>query len=425
MSTDKFVKSYTLFIEKEKSKKKLELKEIEQATGWSNSTVKTYISKKWDNILFKKNNDYFVSGVSKYTQEQYLRLMSQKNANSQDPYKPQLEENVEGLVIKARESALLALDIYNRPLASFKSEGFIVMMVIAWTSLLHAIFEREGISYYYQNKDGENKQIDNEPKCWELNKCISVFYKGQNNPITLNIDFMIGLRNKIEHRFIPKIDNHISGECQALLLNFDELLTDQFTNYYSLKELLVFPLQTSNLRSNSATEVVKKFQGKHYDSVKEYIDVYRNGISDDIYNDPKYSFRVFLMPKTGNHRNTSDISMEFIPYDVNKKEDMESLQKHITIIKEKNVQVANQGKFKPSTIVKAVKAQINKPFSMHNHTMAYKYYKVRIQPDKCKVEFCQYDEPHRDYVYTQKWIDFLVEKLSIEEEYQKIITFKP
>ncbi len=424
MSTEKFIKSYLFFSEKERLNIKVQLKEIEAATGWSNSTVKTYISKKWDNILFKKQDGYSVSGILKYTQDQYLRFMSQKNANSQDPYKPQLSESVEGLVIKARESALLALDIYNRPVTSFKSEGFIVMMVIAWTSLLHAIFEKEGVSYYYQDKDGEDKYIDDDLKCWELSKCISEFYKGENDPVRLNISFMIGLRNKIEHRFVPKIDNHISGECQALLLNFDELLTEHFSNYYSLKELLVFPLQTSNLRHDSKIDVVKKFQGKHYDSIKDYIDVYRNGINVETYNDPKYSFRVFLMPKTGNHKSTSDMSMEFIPYDVNKKEDMELLERHITIIKEKNVQVANQGKFKPTAIVNEVKDKIKKPFSMHNHTMAFKFYGVRVQPNKCKVEFCQYDEPHKDYVYTQKWIDFLIEKLSNDEEYKKVISFK-
>ena len=31
----------------------------------------------------------------------------------------------------------------------------IVMMIIAWTSLLHATFESEGIDYYYYDKNGQ------------------------------------------------------------------------------------------------------------------------------------------------------------------------------------------------------------------------------------------------------------------------------
>jgi len=61
------------------------------------------------------------------------------------------------------------------------------------------------------------------------------------------------------------------------------------------------------------------------------------------------------------------------------------------------------------------------------HTNAWKYYKARnqgCQPDGCKTEYCQYDEPHRDYVYTQTWIDFLVKKLSDDEEYLRVKSFR-
>ena len=235
---------------------------------------------------------------------------------------------------------------------------------------------------------------------------------------------MIGLRNKIEHRYAPKIDNHVGGECQALLLNFDDLLVENFGTYYALKDLMVFPLQTANFKDGERNKMIKKFQGKQYNDIKEYIDVYRESISDEIYNDPKFSFRVYLMPKVGNHKASSDIAMEFIPYDVNKKEDIEALKSHVTLIKEKTVQVANQGKFKPSAVVNYIKEKIGKPFTLNKHVQAYKYYKIRTDSKGCKTDYCQYDEPHKDYIYTQKWVDFLVEKLSDEEEYQKVVSYK-
>ena len=421
---DKIGKSYVFFLGKEENNQGFTIKDLANATGWSEVTAKTYLSKKWDAILEKNGNEYFVKNISKYSKDEYTKLMSQKNKNSQDPFKPELEEDIERLVIKARESALLALDIYNRPATMFKSEGFIVMMIIAWTSLLHAIFHKKGIKYNYTEDDGKDKYIDGDIKAWELAMCIKEYYKGGVNSVKSNIEFMIGLRNKIEHRFAPKIDNHIGGECQSLLLNFDELLINGFGPYYALKDLMVFPLQTSNLRNSERTEIIKKFQGKHYEDIKEYIDNYRNHINDELYCDPRFSFRVFLMPKVGNHKSSSDISMEFIPYDLNTKEDKEALQRHVILIKEKTIQVANQGKFKPATVVDYVKSKIPRPFSMNKHVQAYKYYKVRPTPDKCKIEFCQYDEPHKDYIYTQKWMDFLVEKLSDEKEYNKVLPIK-
>jgi hypothetical protein len=59
--------------------------------------------------------------------------------------------NVKVLLQKARESALLAVETYNRPTASFRSGAYIVLMVIAWTSLFHAIFLRKRIRPYYKS----------------------------------------------------------------------------------------------------------------------------------------------------------------------------------------------------------------------------------------------------------------------------------
>ena len=42
------------------------------------------------------------------------------------------------LVMKSREAALTAIRVFNDPQVSFKSETFVVLMMIAWTYLLHA-----------------------------------------------------------------------------------------------------------------------------------------------------------------------------------------------------------------------------------------------------------------------------------------------
>jgi len=424
---DKISKSYQFFLQKEKSKEGLTLDELVASVGWSTTTAKTYVSKKWDTILEKTGDQFFVNGISKFTEAEYRKLMSQVNKNSQDPYKPELEEDIERLVIKAKDSALLALDIYNRPATLFKSEGFVVMMIIAWTALLHAIFSKRGIKCNYTEQDGADTIIDGDSKAWELSKCVKEYYKEINNPVRSNIEFMIGIRNKVEHRFAPKIDNHIGGECQALLLNFDELMVSEFGDYYALKELLVFPLQTSNLKSHGKTEIIKKFQGKHYDEIKEYIDAYRDKIADDTYNDPKFSFRVYLVPKVGNHRNSSDMSMEFVKYDPSNAGEMESQQKLVTLIKEKIVSRGNPDGLKASQVVDKVAKLSGRKFNLHLHALAWKFYKIRPLNGFVKDhvnDYCYSDNVHQDYVYTPVWVDFLVRKLSSDEEYKKLLLFK-
>lgn len=300
------------------------------------------------------------------------------------------------------------------------------MMVIAWTSLLHAIFEQKGVDYFYYDKEGTTKIVEGDNKAWELSKCIKE-YKELSNPVRENIQLFILLRNKIEHRFAPLFDLDICGECQALLLNFEELITLQFGNYYSLNSTLSIPLQVITTRTSWQYEASKKLQSKHYNELKNFVDVYRAGLSEEVFSDSRYSFKVYLVPKTGNHRSSSDIAIEFIKYDPSHPEQFESIEKDIALIKEKRVQVANQGLFKPSDVSKQVKQRLGKPFNVTLHTKAWKYYKVRkqgYQPDGCKTEYCQFDEPHKDYVYTQAWIDYLINVLSDDEEYLRVKSFK-
>ena len=60
-----------------------------------------------------------------------------------------------------------------------------------------------------------------------------------------NLEFFIGLRNRIEHRHARQDVNlalAVGGHAQALLLNFEEELTAGFSNDYSLATVLRFPI---------------------------------------------------------------------------------------------------------------------------------------------------------------------------------------
>ena len=57
-----------------------------------------------------------------------------------------LPRAVKSSLEKACDSALLAVEVYNKPAVKFKSGGYIALMIIAWTSLFHAIFFRRNRS---------------------------------------------------------------------------------------------------------------------------------------------------------------------------------------------------------------------------------------------------------------------------------------
>lgn len=322
-----------------------------------------------------------------------------------------LPKNTSNLLEKAKESALLAVDIYNKPNTAFRSGGFVVLMCIAWTSLLHAIFERDGIKYFYRKNNGRMFQmIDGERKTWELQRCIEEFIQDPNDPTRKNVEFFVGLRNKIEHRFMPEIDTIISGECQAFILNLEEALVKNFGVKNSLIDFLFIPLQF--------TEKRKEFpKTKSAQKVLKFIEQFRDSISIDISNSQNFSFKAYFVPKLGNHRNSSDIAIEFIKFDPENTEDMEKYNKMVVAIKEKQVPVANQGMYRPKRLLEIIKDKTGQERKVSWHTKMWQKYKIRPvkdskKPADCQAEYCQWDSAshQKDYVYTDKWINLLIEK---------------
>jgi len=307
------------------------------------------------------------------------------------------------LLEKAKESALLAVDIYNKPKTSFRAGGFVVLMCIAWTALLHAIFEKQKKKYFYPDDKNTKryKKIDGDYKAWELLKSAKEFFLNEQNPVFKNIEFFYEIRNKVEHRFMPIIDPVISGECQSLLLNFEELLVQEFGDKNSIVESLFIPLQFTEQRKTLP-------KTKQDEKILNFIKTFRESLSEDIEGSQKFSFKAFFIPKLGNHRNSSDIAIEYIKFDPDNPEEMKKYSKFIVGIKEKTVQVANQGKYKPSKVLEIIKERINNEKSMSWHTRMWKKHNVRPNSKNCKIQYCQYDEPHKDYIYTDAWIDLLV-----------------
>ena len=420
--------SYRFLISCERTARQFSLEELCQATGWKRATPRAYLSKKWGRWITDAGNGYRVSGLSAYSEDEYRRYMSQKQDVSQEPTRPELPNRVERLVLKARQAAVLALDIYNRPGTEFRTEGYVVMMVVAWTAALQAIFERNGVDYIHRDEDGNPVLIDGDPKAWALTDCLRKHFGDGTPPARRNLDFIIGLRNKIEHRYVPAIDAKVAGECQALLLNLDRLFSSEFGDYYSVSDSLSVPLQTSTLRSTSRSDAMRELQANHYDEVMEYVESFRSDLPDAVYSDPSYSFRVYLIPKVGNHESSSDLAFEFVKYDPQNPDDMKALERQVTLIRERQVPVANAGKYKPGIVAEKVAERLGLEFSIHHHTCAWKYYKVRasgIDPEQCKVRFCQFDAVHNDYIYTDDWINFLVDELSDPVQYKAVTTFRP
>ncbi|MEP3349292.1 MAG: DUF3644 domain-containing protein [Marinomonas sp.] len=322
------------------------------------------------------------------------------------------------------DSALLAVEIYNKPRTTFRSEGFITMMIMAWTRLFHAHFNNTiGDKYYYKKKNNRYEVVDGERKAWELSTCIKKY--GSLDPgVESNLNFFIKLRNKIEHRHIEKreIDTLIFGECQSLLFNFESKLIEFFGSSYSINEALVYSLQFSQIRTQKQEQANRSALSKDLSEIVSFVDKYRNTLDEQTYNSQEYSIKLIQIPKISN-TNRADAAVEFVKWDALSDEDKAAYEQLTVIIKDKTVKIeaANVGRLKPSEVVKKVNEVINKTaITQSLHVILYKLFKIRppngaSDPFETNAEFCLYDEPHNDYVYQESWVSFLVHFLQTTE----------
>jgi len=334
---------------------------------------------------------------------------------------------------KARAAAIAAVEAYNKPGSHFRTAHYIVLMVMAWTALFHAIFFKSGRRPWHRKKTKKGvryQRVDGEPKHWELETCLDEYYQDRNPPDRANLRFLLGLRHKIEHRHLPELDPVLYGECQAALLNFEELLAREFGARYSLSESLAVSLQFSKAVPPQKAAAMRLHLAAAGKDVLEFIDAFRGGLPDEVVNDPKYSFRVYLVPKATGRPGAADVAVEFVPYDPNAPEEMEQLKRVVTLIKERQVPVANLELLRAKQAVERVKQALPFPFTMGAHIAAWSYYEVRPpggaeKPERTKAKYCVYDKAHGDYLYTQEWVDFLVKQLADPAEYERMTGKKP
>lgn len=316
------------------------------------------------------------------------------------------------------ESALLAVEIYNKPRTPFRVEGFITQMIIAWTRLFHAHFNQTiGSKYYHKNSNGRYQTIEGEKKSWELKTCISK-YGTLEAGLKSNLNFFIKLRNKIEHRHIDRdeIGIMIFGECQSLLYNYENTLIDFFGEDYALNESLSFSIQFSRLRKKSQIQASKKLLSKEIKELKTFIDNYRTSLSDEVFNTQEYSIKLIQVPKIAN-TNRNDLAVEFVNWNSISKADRENYEKVTAIIKDKVLkkEAINPGKRKPGDVVTKINSDIAFEFNHYDHKCLYCCFNIRPasandieDPFDTNTNYCHYDEVHDDYIYQDEWAELII-----------------
>jgi len=319
---------------------------------------------------------------------------------------------------RAKDEALFACDLYNERRREPNLEAFIVHMQIGWLNLMMAIFERDGVNYYYRRKR-RYERIDGEKKAWDITQCAKRYYTNDMNPARQNLLFFVGLRNKIEHRFSPKARRAlgllVSGRAQAFIANFERVLVTEFGQTESLAQELRFPLFLSSLTMD-AVEAIKAVRKSVPKGIIDYIAAYDGSLSAETRDDQAYEFRVLLIPMKS-PKTTADTSITFVDERNLTDEQRAALDKAIVIVRERFTEVVGAGRHLVSQVVKKIRGHFP-TFNTANHTDAWRYFKVRPKygvayPERTDAEYCVYDVAFKSYVYTDAWVARLINELRV------------
>lgn len=271
------------------------------------------------------------------------------------------------LLVNSREAALNAVQTFNNPLTTFKTETFIVLMNIAWTYLLHAYYRGIGLEYRYFTQGTHRRKFvhlkSGAYKYWDLERCLSVNSCPLDKPTKINLEFLIGLRNEIEHHQSAGADERFTGHYLACCLNYERYICKLFGDRYSLDTAVALTLQ---FRDFTKPHPAKVAEASLPSNVTKYLNEFDVKYPGGELKSQHFKCRFLFTPLITNKIAQSDTVIEFVRLDSNLGIEINEKYEQIYL---KEVE---KPKHLPGDIVRIMNEEGFGQFNMHHHTMYWK-----------------------------------------------------
>ncbi len=301
---------------------------------------------------------------------------------------------------------MLACDLFNDR-HERNLDGFLAHMLAAWLHALRAIAAKEG----RRKETGDSDLVSH----------LRRHLPNAASPVRANLEFFVQLHERIAHRFSRKrlrfVETLVSGKINALLLNFERTLVAEFGERASLADALRFPVFLSSLTTESACLLEEAYDGMP-SSLARFIESYETRLDPSVRVSEAYDFRIYLMPKASPV--ARDLPVEFVDLSKLSAEEAEAVENARVIIRDRQVEAINVNRLKASEVVARMQA-VFPGFSIYLHTLAWRHYGIRpsssaADPARTDTRYALYDRAHRDYLYTEVWVERLKEDLAADPE---------
>lgn len=322
----------------------------------------------------------------------------------------------------SRSEAILAVKLFNDPTGDRPFEHFIVHMQLAYLYLMLADAARQRMEVRIADRKsgGRFEKLDGEFKTKSLSVLVSELHPNAQ-ALRSNVEFFIGLRNKIEHRaplqrdandYFPEI---IAGQIQAYLVNYERLLTEIGGSELSLARKLRFPLFVGGFTEDSKEHLLNLTNALPND-LRKYVANFSKSLPQAVKHDPRYSLTldVSLSKKQRN----GHLNLNFISGDANLHDGPKPSEGYV-ISHIKTVQVDGVGRYKATEAAKKIAESI--PFSFNNFHFSESWKRNNVRPangsptpEITVIEYCTFSQPFNGYTYTQAYVDMLIEACRTE-----------
>ncbi len=337
-----------------------------------------------------------------------------------------------------RDEASLAVRLYNDPAEVRAFEGFVVHVHLAWLYLLHAEFTRDKVDYRYWRRDNPRllEKVDGEPKRSELAKCVRGRWPDDKDPVRANLEFFIGLRNKVEHRYAKQqqaLAAVVGGQAQSLLLNYEEELVSEFGAASSLATRLRFPVFIGSFTSEGE-KVLRRLRGTLPATLRTIIADYSAGLDPTVSDDPRYELRLRVFQELAPRSDPDALSVQYSRYDDmtdgQRKAVEEAGKKGLVVGKERQRDVVGKGLKKPGQVLAEVQAQV--PFVFHQGHFKKVREVLNVRPpagsptlERTLEQYCTYDDLNQNYGYKDAYVKKLIRECSTEKGFRKLLGTAP
>lgn len=337
------------------------------------------------------------------------------------------------ILTESRRQACIAVDFYNRSGDLRSYQDFVMHMHRAWLHLLHAEFERGKVDYTYRNARGHaQKTKDGDKRFWDLEKCVRERFPDMG-PERANVEFFIGLRNKIEHHYQDALLVATAGMAHAYVINYESELVTQFGVEHSLAQNLRFPIFVQSLTPEGIEEQ-RRLRKRLPVATRTYITKFEQNLDAAITGSERFDYRVMLTPLRG-PKSEADLAVTIVKAEdltEEKRAEMERAGKVGTmVVTEKQRDVLHKDALAPAQAAAAVEALIPFEFKVHHFVTLYKHHgSIRPKrgsdtPEATDPRYCLYDKPFKRYVYTAAYVKKCAEDVNTREKYRAIFDKEP